>query len=57
MALVRCPECGETVADNAETCPHCGHPFQKNINKRTSQNGCAICLWIILALVAFYFIG
>ena len=24
MALIKCPECGNTVSDKAETCPHCG---------------------------------
>ena len=24
MALIQCPECGETVSSKAETCPHCG---------------------------------
>ena len=24
MALTKCWECGETVSDRAEVCPHCG---------------------------------
>lgn len=23
-----CPECGETVAHEAKTCPHCRYPFR-----------------------------
>lgn len=30
MALVHCPECGNTVSDKAEYCPHCGNPLQKS---------------------------
>ena len=24
MALIKCPECGKEISDNAKTCPHCG---------------------------------
>ena len=26
MALIRCPECGNSISDKAELCPHCGLP-------------------------------
>ena len=26
MALVKCPECGNSISDKAEKCPHCGVP-------------------------------
>lgn len=26
MALLKCPECGNTISDKAEKCPHCGLP-------------------------------
>ena len=26
MALIKCPECGESISDKAEKCPHCGLP-------------------------------
>ena len=26
MALIRCPECGNSISDKAEKCPHCGLP-------------------------------
>lgn len=26
MAAFPCPECGESVSEYAETCPHCGVP-------------------------------
>lgn len=28
MALVRCPECGREVSQQAVACPGCGHPLQ-----------------------------
>ena len=27
MALIRCPECGQTVSDKAHACPQCGYPI------------------------------
>ena len=26
MALIKCPECGSSISDKAEMCPHCGLP-------------------------------
>ena len=27
MALIRCPECGREVSDQAKACPHCAYPI------------------------------
>lgn len=27
MALIQCPECGQTISDKAEKCPKCGYPI------------------------------
>lgn len=27
MALIQCPECGNTISDKASTCPKCGYPL------------------------------
>ena len=24
MSIINCPECGNKISDNAESCPHCG---------------------------------
>ena len=29
MALIQCSECGKQISSNAESCPHCGNPIQK----------------------------
>lgn len=26
MTLIRCPECGASISDKAQACPHCGYP-------------------------------
>ncbi len=30
MALINCPECGREISDQAESCPHCGYPINRN---------------------------
>ena len=29
MALVKCPECGKKISENAKSCPNCGNPIKK----------------------------
>ena len=39
MALIECPECGESVSNKAESCPHCGFPFvEKETPSRARKN-------------------
>ena len=28
MALIKCPECGKSISDKADKCPHCGIPAE-----------------------------
>ena len=28
MALIKCPECGKQISDQAEACPKCGCPIE-----------------------------
>lgn len=30
MALITCPECGNSVSDKAEKCPQCAYPINKS---------------------------
>lgn len=34
MALIKCPECELQVSDKAISCPHCGYPLDKTINRK-----------------------
>ncbi len=34
MSLIICPECKGKVSDKANTCPHCGYPINKNVQKQ-----------------------
>jgi hypothetical protein len=31
MALIKCPECGQMVSDQADVCIHCGAPIKKDV--------------------------
>lgn len=33
MAIIKCPECGQQMSDNAKTCPHCGYQYKKEKQK------------------------
>lgn len=37
MALIRCPECGNSISDRAEKCPYCGLPasYFSSLSKNT----------------------
>ena len=34
MALIKCPECGKDVSDQATTCIHCGYPLRKHTEQK-----------------------
>ena len=53
MALIKCPECGKSISDQAISCPECGHPInqkplKKIISKKTLWIGCAIAFVCII---------
>lgn len=39
MALIKCPECGKEVSDNAVNCPNCGF----SLNSTSNQKFCKHC--------------
>lgn len=50
MALIKCPECGREVSDQAKACPSCGYPFDKLQNK----NGFPAYTIIAFLLLVFF---
>ena len=60
MALIKCPECGKEISDQATACPNCGCPVKQNTtpisNPQTSlkakkrKNGCFIFIIIVFLL-------
>lgn len=60
MALIKCPECGKEISDQAASCPNCGFvvngsPAKKPSEKLQSKkyNGCLV----LVGFVLFLFIG
>ncbi len=37
MALIKCPECNHDLSTEAETCPNCGYPIKKIIDKKVEE--------------------
>ena len=48
MALIRCPECGQSVSEHAIACPNCGYPISVDQQKKIGfeyQGGCDALIW------------
>ncbi len=44
MALIKCPECGKEISDQAPACIHCGYPLnQQQQTPPTDQLVCPKC--------------
>lgn len=65
MALIKCPECGKKMSDQAKNCPHCGYSFTKTENNNTLNNALndlkskwdnKYLLVILVGLVGGYFL-
>jgi hypothetical protein len=54
MSLINCPDCKNSVSDNAVSCPHCGYPIKNQTETKpiTSKSNSG-CLWIIIAVLIF----
>lgn len=35
MALIKCPECGKEISDQADFCPNCGYSFEEKKRKKS----------------------
>ncbi|WP_139112740.1 zinc ribbon domain-containing protein [Hoeflea olei] len=58
MAAIACPDCGNTVSDSAETCPHCGRPQPgKSLEQIESDNNSAAwgLLWLAHAIILGFY--
>lgn len=38
MALIKCPECGKEIPDQAENCPNCGYPIKNQSTNNVNNN-------------------
>lgn len=49
MALIKCPECGKEVSNNAEACPNCGYSLKPSTTHFSLVLvGCVISVLIVL---------
>lgn len=37
MPLIKCPECGAEISDQAQSCPHCGNPIKPVVIEQTGK--------------------
>lgn len=62
MPLVKCPDCGTEVSDQADACPKCARPMQRKIdetgawcpkcgNRKSYKETKAGCLFWLIVLV------
>ena len=55
MALIKCPECGKEISDQAKNCVNCGCPINVKANKNTNKNGIIfIGVFILVALFLIF---
>ena len=38
MAIISCPECGQSISSKAVSCPHCGMPLGKQEVRSSSES-------------------
>lgn len=58
MSMIKCPECGKDISDQANSCPSCGYSLkQQKSQPPTSKKkkGCLIGFIIFLGIVALGF--
>lgn len=42
MSLIKCPECGRRISDEAEACIHCGYPIKVKATRNKNPNADAL---------------
>lgn len=55
MALITCPECKNSISDQASSCPQCGAPvnLKKSIHENTNKNNGCLKGLAIFAIIIF----
>ena len=43
MAIIKCPECGNSVSDKSDKCVHCGFPIYMKVNMAFEKKKCSYC--------------
>jgi hypothetical protein len=48
--LITCPACKKDVSEEAEKCPHCGHPLKKK-----EASGCLTFIGVVVFIGGFFY--
>lgn len=60
MALIKCPECGKEISDQAKTCPNCGYKLKRHLklnikNRKIYINiACGAAVVVCIGGIVFY---
>lgn len=51
--LINCKVCQKEMSNQAEVCPNCNHPYQKEREQKSNQNGmyASLLLLIVIAVI------
>jgi len=52
MALIKCPDCGKEMSDQAASCLNCGHPIKPVVIEQTAKKFKGRQAFYIILLVA-----
>ena len=53
MALIKCPECGKEISDEAKSCPNCGYRIRKsNVAKHKKISTYLILIGLALFVIS-----
>ena len=54
MALIKCPECGKEISDQAKSCPGCGKPIEikESTTNRTNKRKIILICGVIIVLLS-----
>ena len=52
MAMIKCPECGNEISEQADVCPNCGYPIKKHAKRMNPKIGFLLIIVGIILLVA-----
>ena len=51
MKLINCPACQKQISKKAETCPHCGHPIEKE--RKNFESIIAMAVLAVMMFITF----
>lgn len=55
MAIIQCPNCGNSVSDRAAQCPKCGYGINAQSQPTVDNSGLEWYLWIVFLCVGWIF--